>query len=881
MLSVVNSGGTALFGRARELAGVAAMLDAAAYGPAALLFCGPAGVGKTALLGAATAEARRREYRIQHATPAAVPQPFGLLRRLLGTGGAGLPGHLYRRLTGLWAPRSPGGTPDDAAVVTALLLALEGSSRGGPLLIVADDAHRADQESLRLLGTALHHTSTERIALLLAARDGELPGPLINTISRYDVGPLAEDAAGRLLGACGSSADARTRGDILRRAAGNPLALRVLGDPGQRLPYEFLAQVRALPAPARRLLLHAALAGDGEHLGTLHRAAGVADWAAACAEAERAGLIVVRDGIVHFRHPLTRAACVAAETPANVARAHRELAAATDDVYRRARHLATLTPGRDASVAAALEAAADDALGRGDELAGATALQSAAEHSSSDLDAARHYARASLAAHRGGQPEWAIELAAKVTAATGDTDLTGVAACSAGLALVHAARPGEAFEVTARAARSGPRDAQVTLNAVLIAAVAALLSGVRAHREQLPELLSRAGNDGGRGKYATSMIPLAQAESVRWIVTMISDPATFAGDCPEPAGPLLAGTAAFLRDESTRAAVRLGAVWNSGAPGAMFACYPLMVLALIDSGRWAEADRVLDRAVRVAAVGPVPFLDDLVPALRVTLQALRDDSATDLDAPSPGATTLADSVRQRAVALRALTAGDYPRAYREFRRLFDEDGEPRHYFFGPRSLPQLALAAAHTGHAQEAARILARARRAAGAEPTARMVMLLAHAAALLDDTEESFREALADPERALHWPLEYAEAQLNLGMWLCRRKRALDARPYLLAARDTFLRLGAGAHADQARRALPVALRPAGEPAPEADGFRRLTAQKQMIARMAAAGMSNREIADRFFLSPRTVGSHLYRIYAELGVGSRHQLRVIVDAAR
>ncbi|BCY11638.1 transcriptional regulator [Actinoplanes sp. L3-i22] len=872
---MVNSADTALIGRARELADLGAVLDAAAFGPAALLLCGPAGVGRTALLDAATADARRRGHRIRHATPPVCPRPFALLRRLLGPDLGRLPGHLRPRLTELWAPLPPGRTVDEPAVVTALLLALDGPARRAPLLIVADDVHRADEQSLRLLVAALRHTSTERIALLLAARDGDLPGPLINGIPRYDVGPLAEDAAARLLDARRPPGDARARDEILRRAAGNPLALRVFGDPGQRLPYEFEAQVRALSPPTRRLLLHAALAGDAEHPGILNRAAGVADWA----EAERAGIVVVRDGSVHFRHPLSRAACVTGATPAAIARAHRDLAAATGDRYRRAWHRAAVTPGPDARVAAELEVAAE---GAGGHLAEAAALQSAAEHSIGDLDAARRYARASLAAHRGGRPQWALELSAKVTAATGDADLTAVAACSAGLALLHREQPERAFETAARAVRRGPRDGLVTLSAVLVAASAALLSGVRAHREQLPALLAPAG-EGGAGELGTSMIPLADAGLARWVVRTIGDPA---GGGPEPAAPgaagLLTGTVAFLRDESTRAAVGLGAVWAAGAPGSALAAYPLLALALIDSGRWAEADRTLDRAERLAAVCRVPLLDSLVPALRATVRALRHD-ATGLDIlPPPSCTSaFADSVQLRAAGLSVLAAGDHERAYRHFRGLFDAEGEPRHYFLGPRSLPQLALTAACTGHVPEAARILARARTAAGTQPTGRMIMLLAHAEALLDDTdraEESFGRVLADPQRALHWPVEFAEAQLNLGIWLCRRKRPLDARPYLLAARDTFLRVGAAGHADQAHRALPVALRPAGEPAPETAGFHALTAQKQTIARMAAAGMSNRDIADRFCLSPRTVGSHLYRIYAELGVGNRHQLRALIQ---
>ena len=48
----------------------------------------------------------------------------------------------------------------------------------------------------------------------------------------------------------------------------------------------------------------------------------------------------------------------------------------------------------------------------------------------------------------------------------------------------------------------------------------------------------------------------------------------------------------------------------------------------------------------------------------------------------------------------------------------------------------------------------------------------------------------------------------------------------------------------------------------------------------MASDGLSNRQIGDRLFLSPRTVSSHLYRSYPKLGVASRHQLRDLVAHA-
>jgi DNA-binding CsgD family transcriptional regulator len=75
--------------------------------------------------------------------------------------------------------------------------------------------------------------------------------------------------------------------------------------------------------------------------------------------------------------------------------------------------------------------------------------------------------------------------------------------------------------------------------------------------------------------------------------------------------------------------------------------------------------------------------------------------------------------------------------------------------------------------------------------------------------------------------------------------------------------------------------LRASGESSPRRSfvEWDQLTPQELQIAQMAAAGMSNREIGQQLYLSPRTVGSHLYRIFPKLGVTSRHQLRDVLDA--
>ena len=75
---------------------------------------------------------------------------------------------------------------------------------------------------------------------------------------------------------------------------------------------------------------------------------------------------------------------------------------------------------------------------------------------------------------------------------------------------------------------------------------------------------------------------------------------------------------------------------------------------------------------------------------------------------------------------------------------------------------------------------------------------------------------------------------------------------------------------------ATPVRIATTPGPGP----FAELTAQEEQIVRLAAAGLRNREIAEQLILSPRTIGSHLYKAYPKLGISGRHQLRDLVQAA-
>jgi DNA-binding NarL/FixJ family response regulator len=120
-------------------------------------------------------------------------------------------------------------------------------------------------------------------------------------------------------------------------------------------------------------------------------------------------------------------------------------------------------------------------------------------------------------------------------------------------------------------------------------------------------------------------------------------------------------------------------------------------------------------------------------------------------------------------------------------------------------------------------------------------------------------------------WPFQRARLQLTYGAWLRRQRRIADARSALRSARDAFDAIGTPAWAERARQELRAAGETSQGRTPEV--WDQLSPQELQIASMAAEGLSNREIAQRLYLSPRTVGSHLHRAFPKLGITSRTQL--------
>jgi DNA-binding CsgD family transcriptional regulator len=138
-------------------------------------------------------------------------------------------------------------------------------------------------------------------------------------------------------------------------------------------------------------------------------------------------------------------------------------------------------------------------------------------------------------------------------------------------------------------------------------------------------------------------------------------------------------------------------------------------------------------------------------------------------------------------------------------------------------------------------------------------------------DAEELFERALSMPNAA-RWPFELARIRLAYGERLRRMRASAKSRTHLNIALEEFDRLGA----------RPWALRASGElratgrstPATTEPTAVCLTAQEQAIALLAATGLTNKQIGERLYLSPRTVSAHLYHIFPKLGIASRAALR-------
>jgi DNA-binding CsgD family transcriptional regulator len=188
-------------------------------------------------------------------------------------------------------------------------------------------------------------------------------------------------------------------------------------------------------------------------------------------------------------------------------------------------------------------------------------------------------------------------------------------------------------------------------------------------------------------------------------------------------------------------------------------------------------------------------------------------------------------------------------------------------------LTDYAEAASSPDELDEVRAMLDDVERFAGDQPGDWIALGLRHARAVTaeDDDEAAERFATALSADLSLWPFQRARLELAHGRWLRRQRRIGESRIPLRAARDAFDALGCVAWGEQARRELRASGETSRRRNPDARD--ELTAQELQIAQLAASGLSNREIGERLYLSHRTVGTHLYRIFPKLGITARGEL--------
>jgi len=223
-----------------------------------------------------------------------------------------------------------------------------------------------------------------------------------------------------------------------------------------------------------------------------------------------------------------------------------------------------------------------------------------------------------------------------------------------------------------------------------------------------------------------------------------------------------------------------------------------------------------------------------------------------------------------------ITAGRHAEAFDALRRVFDPADPAHHVREQLCGVMFLAEAGVHADRREDARRIIDDMEALAAITPSPLLAVHLLYARAVLADDGEAegrYREGLAAD--LTRWPWVRARIQLAYGEWLRRQRRVAESREPLRQALTVFAEIGARTWAEQAQTELRAAGDRQTTPRPASPKL--LSPQELQIARLAAQGLSNREIGQQLFLSPRTIGSHLYRIFPKLDITSRNQLAAVL----
>ncbi|HEY0107807.1 MAG TPA: AAA family ATPase [Rhizomicrobium sp.] len=899
-----------LYGREGDMALIEGLIDRVRDGGSALVISGEPGIGKSSLLEAAQDRAHARGLRVLRlcGVTSEAHLPFGALQQAIGPilGRADtLPARQRSALQAAFGLSDDATSPDIFLVGLATLTLLTAGAARKPILLVADDIHWLDPPSRDVLAFIARRLSSDPIVLLAATRtlsDDHHPDVPRHRLSRLDAA-----AAERLLDAKTPDLPFDLRQRFLDEAAGNPLALVELPR-GERRPEAadshwlpltdrleraFFSRVSGLPAATRMLLLVVAendskslrevldagevLLGERVGLDTL-------------APAVSALLIEVDAGEVRFRHPLVRSAVHQAANPVMRHDAHAALARVISDQSDRPLwHRLASAIGPDEALAEELDSAAMRSQRRGALATAIAALENAARMSAAAVSKSARLLRAAAFAADLGQPETVERL---LREAEPDQQQPHVRASfawireiSQPLTVNDLARISALVGFAADARTHGDDDLALGLlwRAAQRCWWGSASDTVRAGVDAAAREMELPATDARLIAIASYIEPLNNGHAVyrqlaAHAAAGIADPvaAWILGLAANTVGAFDFGVSC-LTEAST-------AFREQGRLGDLARVLFARSFAETETGDWMGAVRSSAEAVRFGEetgqtvwVAAATIVQARLAAMRGNFEAAEAHAGqAERLVTSPGISFWL-AMLQNARGIAALGAGRQAEAYEQLQRVHTP-GDPAFntglQFF---SLADYVEAAQSCGQDAAAAAAIAEVERRSAPVAVPWVQMMLFYGKALLaapDRAEAFYQDGLATGGQ--NWPFLRGRLSLAYGEWLRRQRRSIDARLPLRTARDIFDALGAVPWSERARREL----RAAGEASRPRTGrvLDALTPQELQIAELAAGGLSNKEIGARLYLSHRTVGYHLYRIFPKLGITARSGLQTALN---
>lgn len=903
----LNSGSD-LVGRGEEIEAITRLLaQARAGGSAGLLLTGEPGIGKSALLQAARLLAddfvllsclgAEAETDLSHAGLLELLTP---LRHLIDQVPEGQAASLGRALgwtsADLAGPEGSPGLPVDRFLVAAGTLSLLAAAAAeGPILVLVDDVHWLDRESSFALTFAARRLNHDPVAFLFNGRPDASSRTLFQGIDAREIGPLTDTEAAELLPA-EIAAPVVTR--LNSATGGNPLALleitarlnaaqragaAPLPDPlpvGGMLYAVYNDAISGLPDPLRSTLLMVALDPT------------ISLDAAAVDEAAERGVLEVGGPVPCFRHPLLRSALLHSASPAEVRRAHLEIAAKLPaGSPGSVRHRAAAATGTQDDIADALASLAAADRARSGHAAASIELERAAQLTTDPATAAERLVAAAQEAFVAGDMirtgdllGWVLETATAPATRGRAHFMLGMLEQYAGSVALAARHLADACTVLGGAELVDALSERA-LVAFTLNDLGTFIDCARKIAEegdtQDPAQRLRARFTGGlagflQGDYASAGAQLAEVTDLALTEELRDDPRAL----------LLMALAAGLTDTVDvalrRGMSRVDEVRTRGGVGMLVPLLTLTAAAHAIVGdhprAFAEAEEANDLAACLGHVANRALaLEQL--AWQNAARGFHEEAHTAL-IESHGLLERAETVNAAAhhaltAAFCALCKGDLNQVVTLLEARLDADGglgmsgEPLGV------APLLIEAYVGLGRSQDALLLTDRLADATPASSPPAMIALLRRSQGLtaqeLGESEARFSEALvAHSDHADTF--EKARTQLLFGSRLRRQGQRVAARQHLTPARVAFSSMGLTLWAEVATSELrATGARITRQPGLEHEVA--LTAQETRVALLVAEGKSNKEVAAALFLSPKTIERHLSKIFQKKGFRARGEL--------